>query len=333
MLVTLSVVLGQGQGWAAMLHIRLLGHYFVQADEQWLELPSRPVRLLFAYLVLHAGQPQPREHLAALFWPDSSTENARGNLRHALWQLRRSLGEAACHLTADDFSILFKPCARCRIDVVELARDPAELPSEEALMAAAAVYDGDLLPGFYEPWVVLERQRLEAVFEHKMELLLERLIAAQRWTATIGAAERWIALGAAPEPAFRALMTAHAHLGHTSHVQAAYDRCRDSLSEALDLEPSPETDALYRRLVAATHGKPDSAPPLRQPAPEYAHSAVGEAAELRRQLDAARRYAEHERQVAEAHHRAAVRSWRLAAGLALGLAAAVGAWARGHRRR
>lgn len=319
---------GSGSG-VAMIHIRLLGHYTVQADGRWVELPSRAAQLLLANLVLHAGVAQSREHLAALFWPDSTPDNARGNLRHTLWQLRKALGDDDDCIRADDFTIAFHPDDNCQADVVELERDPNGLKTDEALMAAVAVYDGDLLPGFYEPWVVLERQRLEAVFEQKMELLLDRLLAAKRWTAAIGAAERWIALGATPEPAYRALMMAHANLGHASHLHAAYARCRESLAEGVGLAPSAQTETLYHRLMRERGDGPLAESTVAAPPAGYPHSAAGEAAELRRQLAAARQQAEHERQVTEAHRRAATRATRLTAALALGLAAAVGAlWRR-----
>jgi DNA-binding SARP family transcriptional activator len=301
----------------------MLGHYLVQVGGRSVELPGRPVQLLLAYLAIHSGKAQPREHLAALFWPDSTPENGRGNLRHALWQLRKALGEGEHCLEADDFSITFLASDECVVDVAILERDAATLHSEEELMAAAAVYDGDLLPGFYEPWVVLERERLEAVFEHKMELLLGQLLDAGRYTAAIGAAERWIALGTAPEPAYRVLMTAHARLGHTSHVLTAYARCRDTLRESLGLAPSTETDRLLRDLLpaGALAGSLAGERPAAAPAP----ATPDETAELRRQLQATRRLADQERQVAEAHRRAATRATRLTAAMALGLAAAVGA--------
>ena len=83
----------------------------------------------------------------------------------------------------------------------------------EDLIAAVSVYEGELLPGFYEDWVSLERDRLQAVFEQRMKVLLDRLVGEQRWAEVLDWGERWIALGNTPEPAYRALMYAHAALG------------------------------------------------------------------------------------------------------------------------
>ena len=49
---------------------------------------SRAVALV-AFLVAHAGSPQPRQRIAGLFWPDSTDAQALTNLRRELHHLRR----------------------------------------------------------------------------------------------------------------------------------------------------------------------------------------------------------------------------------------------------
>ena len=77
------------------LKIYLLGQFKLQAcvqqaDDQPIELPSRPAQSLLAYLALNAGVTQRREKLANLLWPDTSESNARSYLRQALWRIRKS---------------------------------------------------------------------------------------------------------------------------------------------------------------------------------------------------------------------------------------------------
>ena len=50
-----------------------------------------------------------------------------------------------------------------------------DLPLPE-LQNALSVYNSDLLPGFYDDWIVLERDRLLASYGSGMELLLVRLV-------------------------------------------------------------------------------------------------------------------------------------------------------------
>ncbi|MCB0195618.1 MAG: AAA family ATPase, partial [Anaerolineae bacterium] len=129
-----------------------------------------------------------------------------------------------------------------------------------------------LLPGFYDEWVLLEQERLQALFEDRMQMLLERLLEETRWREAREWAEWWIARGQKPEPAYRALMLAQAGLGDRAGVAAAYQRCVDVLDEEFGVAPSAETHALYQRLTNAekpastvivpTEPSPTSARPL-----------------------------------------------------------------------
>ena len=58
-----------------------------------IDLPSKKLAGLLAYLTCMAPQPQSREKLAALLWGSHFDAQARQNLRQALFRLRRMLGE------------------------------------------------------------------------------------------------------------------------------------------------------------------------------------------------------------------------------------------------
>ena len=67
------------------LRVRLLGAFSVVLDDEPLRgLNSARLQSLFAYLALHRDAPHLRQHLAFLFWPDSSEAQARNNLRQVL---------------------------------------------------------------------------------------------------------------------------------------------------------------------------------------------------------------------------------------------------------
>ncbi|HZD57472.1 MAG TPA: hypothetical protein VE136_12145 [Anaerolineales bacterium] len=93
-----------------MLEVTLLGQFEVRQDGRRLTIPTRNAQSLFAHLLLNAGQSHRRERLAGLLWPDASEENARSNLRHELWRLRKALetnGES--YFLIDDLSLAFNP--------------------------------------------------------------------------------------------------------------------------------------------------------------------------------------------------------------------------------
>lgn len=263
-----------------MLEIRLLGRYDVRLDGSPIRIRSRPARTLLAYLVLTLGTHHPRERLAGLLWPDSTEANARKNLRQALWRLRKAIGED--YLVADAESAAFNSSADFWLDVAAL-----ESPGEQDLEAAVATYEGELLPAFYEDWVLLERDRLAAVYERRMERLVTDLLRQERWAEARERAERWIAQGQIPEAAYRALMVAHAASGELPKVEAAYQRCTEALQQELGVEPSAETQHLYADLMAgeAVSSRPSMDALARPPArkrnlPAQPTAFIGREAEL-----------------------------------------------------
>ena len=254
-----------------MLQVKLLGQFSLKLDDQPIELPSRPAQALFAYLILNAGTAYRREKLAGLIWPDTDDVRARNNLRHALWRIRKVLGED--YLQADDLALTFNAGADYRLDVAALVRETRSDAPTEMLLADVSTYSGELLPGFYEDWIALERERLLSVFERKIEQLIERLMTERRWPETIDWAERWIALGQTPEAAYRALLVAHFQLGNTANLAAVYQRCVTTLQKELQVEPSEQTQALYRQLskrsMPAADGENPIEPAASQPRPAY----------------------------------------------------------------
>ena len=259
-----------------MLEVRLLGAFDARVDGKPIAIPTRPAQSLLAYLLLNAGAPQRREKLAALLWPEAAGEAARRNLRLALWRLRGALKAAAlpaeAYVLADGASLTFDRRAPHWLDAAVLAAPSAGPEAADDLIRRVSVYAEDLLPGFDDPWVEPERERLRALFERQMAALLGQLAAERRWLEMLEWAERWLALNRAAEPAYRALLSAYAALGDMAALSASYQRCVKSLRDELGLVPSRETQALY---AACLRGEPrpgpsPTAPPL--PAPASRHN-------------------------------------------------------------
>lgn len=247
-----------------MLEVQLLGAFSIHSGKKSLELPSRAAQSLFAYLLLNAGTGYRREKLAGQLWPDSREDAARDYLRHALWRIRKVLQSAgsAGLLEANDLTVAFAAKGEYRLDAAEVAR-AGESKTSNDLMKALAAYGGELLPGFYDEWVVLEREHLQSIYEQEMGRLLGMLQQAGQWPEVLEWAEKWIALGQRPEPAYRALMSAHAANGDMSKVAASYERCVKTLRE-FGVEPSEQTKSLYEDIKSGKYERamPEAAAPL-----------------------------------------------------------------------
>ncbi len=259
-----------------MLEVRLLGQFDVRRNGTPLAIPSRPAQSLLAYLLLNAGTTHRREKLAGLLWPDSSEENARSNLRKELWRLRKALAAGGpseqAFILADDISIAFNPSSDYWLDISTLDCGASQQATTDDLVKLLAHYRGELLPGFYDDWAVLERERLQAVFEQEVQRLLECLKEAQRWTEVLDWGERWIALGQRPEPAYRALMIAYGALGDRSKIASTFQRSIQALRDDLGVEPSELTYALYEQLTGGSKQVVQTPPTIPWPVLDTAES-------------------------------------------------------------
>src|SRR5262249_46330754 len=146
--------------------------------------------LLLAYLALRGDQgPTPRDVLMEALWPEGDPEASRTNLRTVLHALRRQLelpgppgSPPQDPLIADTATLSLAPGA-VTVDVAEFRaalRSAASAPAPasgypaeriRSLAAAVAVYRGELLPGFYEPWVLPEREHLAATYLEALQQL------------------------------------------------------------------------------------------------------------------------------------------------------------------
>jgi DNA-binding SARP family transcriptional activator/class 3 adenylate cyclase len=253
------------------LEVSLLGQQRVLVKGAALEaLPSARSLELLAYLVLHRGVPQLRQHVAGVFWPESTEDQARSNLRHELHRLRTAIPEADRCLRADTRTVCWSDDAPARVDVTEFEAALAEADTAEergdapgfrrAAERAAKAYGGDLLPGIYEDWVLAERERLRRAAIGLLDRLSGALANQGELRAAVHHARRRVDLDPLEESGYRQLMEAQDRAGDRAAALATYHRCTSTLRRELDVEPSAETVAMYRNLFAKTAAPVYAAP-------------------------------------------------------------------------
>src|SRR5215471_21128501 len=139
------------------LSIRLLGDFsLIYAGHLVTSINSMRLQSLLAYLVLHRDVPQQRQHLAFLFWPDTTEAQARNNLRQLLHQLRQVFPAVENFLSADTQTLYWHPVTPFSLDVAEFeqALNEAEAATQRddqhalqnALERTDSLYRGVLLP-------------------------------------------------------------------------------------------------------------------------------------------------------------------------------------------
>jgi len=229
----------------AELEVRLFGECaLTYAGEPVTRVDSARLQSLLAYLLLHR-QPQSRQYLAFLFWPESSEEQARTNLRQLLHHLKRALPQADRFIVADAKTVHWGASAPCRVDVAEFDR----LLDDGREADAVALYRGRLLPSCYDDWIQPERERLE----QRHREALARLARAANERGDADGAVRWgkQRVRAAPheESAYLDLIRAQVALGNRAEAMQTFHACASTLSRELGVGPGAATLAAYESLL------------------------------------------------------------------------------------
>lgn len=242
-------------------HVTLLDGFCLHlpdaVDGRRLDDLPRGVQRLVAHICL-TGRP-PRSAVAGHLWPDVPEEHAHGSLRSTLWRLQKTVpglveASAGCLALADGV----------RVDVRELddwarrVRDPRSCLTEVEAPEAGLL--GELLPGWYDDWVLLERERLRQLRMHALEQLAQRFAAAGRYGDALQAAYAVVRAEPLRESAHRTLVSVHRAEGNLAEALRAYDQFRTLLADELGVAPTGQME----RLVAG----------LRVPAPRRGDIAV-----------------------------------------------------------
>jgi len=151
----------------AAWHLRLLGRFELDDGQQCLtRLRSRAAMALVARLAMAPAREHGREELAALLWPDVDQQTGRNRLRQTLSLLRAVLEPpGAPPLIHADRRVLRCVPGALWCDAVAFEQAfRAGRPTE-----ARNLYGGELLPGFYDEWVIDERERLQALADRLPE--------------------------------------------------------------------------------------------------------------------------------------------------------------------
>ncbi len=263
-----------------VLHIHLLGEFRLRAtDISVTTLDQERLQALLAYLLLQRATPQSRQQLAFQLWPDSTEAQARINLRTLIHRLRQALPHADAFVRIDAQMVQWRSDSPCTLDVdafeqalarvAQAGQRGDQTAARSALQEAVDLYRGDLLPGWYDDWVLLERERLRQAFLAALERLIVLLEQAGDYPTAIGYAQQLLRHDPLREATYQHLMRLHALSGDRASAVRAYQTCVTILERELSVEPSPATHEAYERILhleaaAAAVDRPARPTPNRQ---------------------------------------------------------------------
>ena len=257
------------------------------------------VHAALGFLVLHRRAAVPTAAVAEALWPQGPPATWDAALRNAASRVRRALRTAdatgAASVATQQGALCLVLPAHTTVDVEELAallidarRDLTTGAIGDARRRAALAIElatRPLLAHIEGEWVDTARrahqQQLATALEIGAAAALARATDADAdadadtdAVAAVALAEQLVAIDPYREHGHRLLMQAHHASGERAAALAAYERARRVLGTELGVEPSPETEAVYRTVL-------DAAPvPTGRPAHERDIPIVGRAREL-----------------------------------------------------
>jgi len=219
---------------------------------------TRKTGSLLAYLAYHSRQRHPREVLIELLWAECALEAGRQSLSMALSSLRHELEPAGVVpgtvISADRMLVGLNPHA-VTTDVMEFetalqsaAQTGDAARQVEWLSRALDLYQGELLRGYYEPWILSEQERLEEMHFQAAHQLLRHLEHRGEIQRAIHYARRAVMADPLREETHCALMRLLAADGQPLLALRHYRELRRLLKQELDTTPSAATVSLARKI-------------------------------------------------------------------------------------
>lgn len=215
--------------------IRVLNGFGVTRAGVDLKLPLGVQRLVACLAI--PDRPICRDLLAGTLWLDKSEDRAHANLRQVLWRLTQ-IDDGIIKTAGDQVSIRLG----VGIDLIEARTSARRLVNPQAELLNcdldAGVRFGDLLPGWYDDWVIVERERFSQLRLYALEHLCLRLAQLGRYAQAVDAGLACIAAEPLRESAHRALIAAHFADGNWREGLRQFERYEADLSSTLGLRPS-----------------------------------------------------------------------------------------------
>lgn len=216
------------------VRLLLLRGFDLTCDGRSVPMVMSAQRLL-AFLALH-DRSLPRAYVAEMLWMDTSSARAAASLRSALWRVGLfglNLVEAA----ADHLRLSRDVGVDVR-EVGDLARRLEHSHDPLTDVDLSWLPGGELLPGWYDDWILIERERYRQLGLHTLEMLCCRLAMHGRFGAAVEVGLAAVEGEPLRESAHRVLIQAYLAEGNAGEAIRQYQRYEDLLRRELNLEPS-----------------------------------------------------------------------------------------------
>jgi SARP family transcriptional regulator, regulator of embCAB operon len=245
-----TLVTGYDLGW----ELNLLGYWQLRLNGQPQDVGSRQQRLISALALLGSRS---RTFLSDLLWPDSPESQAAGNLRASVFRVSHQLPNL---VQASPGSLALNPQVSVdvhRVRALMREIEAGSTPSSMPIDAIDSLRSADLLPGWYEDWVLFEQERLRQQRLDALEALARRCLERGDTNSAKDAATAAIAIEPLRESAHLLLVRSHLAEGNRASATRVFHELRNRLRLELGISPGHAFNQLLQ--VDTSFGWPASA--------------------------------------------------------------------------
>ncbi|WP_406368958.1 BTAD domain-containing putative transcriptional regulator [Streptomyces sp. NBC_01546] len=252
---TCTVVDVSGNQSSNEVSLELLGAFELTCGRSSVHTPLGAQRLL-AFLSLSPDGVH-RSAAAEQLWPDLPCHRAAANLRSALCQARR----ACCVTLIDCIGQRLRLSPLVQVDVLSIRDSAHQIVDKLAPPSADSEtlineFTRELLPGWPDEWLRLERERWKQVRLYALEGLAQRLLSVHRYLPALQAALAAAAIDPIRESAHRIVIQIHLSEGNVASAVRCYQHYEVYLRRELGVGPSPQMTDLLQGLRSPAHARP-----------------------------------------------------------------------------
>lgn len=214
-------------------------------------------------LIALGGKEIKEDQITDILWPEADGDVAHQSFDTTLHRLRQLIGlHEAIQLREGLITLDLK---YCWVDVwaFESLVDQADAALEKRggmteyirqTQKAIALYQGAFLPGeASEPWTNSLRERLRSKFLRCVIKLGHYWQENEQWEKAAECYQKGLEVDDIIEQFYQNLMIVFHRLDRRTEALSVYRRCKRTLSSALGIEPSAETEAIRKSLLADKH--------------------------------------------------------------------------------
>lgn len=249
------------ESWPWPVKIYTLGRFDIWKDDRRVEFPRKVQKKtlsLLKLLITLGGTDIPEESIIDALWPDADGDQAGHSFTTALWRLRKLIGSDKAILYRDGQLTLDRQ--HCLVDVWGFdyllkqsdgtaKRDKADM-AIPSICKAIGMYRGHFLAGDgMEPWTLSQRERLRGRFIMAISRLGQHLEERGETDEAIACYNKGIETDELAERLYQRLMLCQQRTGNRTEAIRAYKRLKTLLAGHLGIEPSRETEGIYKSVL------------------------------------------------------------------------------------